>query len=173
MSISTQTFSVACYCRLSQEDAKLGESVSIETQKKILEDFCKEKCLTVYDFYVDDGFTGTNFDRPDFQRMMKDIEAGRVNLVIVKDLSRFGREHLMVGEYIERIFPEKGVRFLALYDDVDTSDVNRKQTDRIMTSVKNILMSSGLRRQAIKCVMHLKQWRTGESLSVHRLHMDI
>lgn len=138
MSISTQTFSVACYCRLSQEDAKLGESVSIETQKKILEDFCKEKCLTVYDFYVDDGFTGTNFDRPDFQRMMRDIEAGRVNLVIVKDLSRFGREHLMVGEYIERIFPEKGVRFLALYDDVDTSDVNRKQTDRIMTSVKNI-----------------------------------
>lgn len=138
MSISTQTFSVACYCRLSQEDAKLGESVSIETQKKILEDFCKEKSLTVYGFYVDDGFTGTNFDRPDFQRMMKDIEAGKVNLVIVKDLSRFGREHLMVGEYIERIFPKMGVRFLALHDDVDTSDVDKKQTDRIMTSVKNI-----------------------------------
>ena len=138
MNISTQMISAACYCRLSQEDAKLGESVSIDTQKKILEDFCKRNDFRIYDYYVDDGYTGTNFDRPDFKRMINDIRAGMVNYVLVKDLSRFGREHLKVGEYIERIFPEMGVRFLALGDDVDTSNVGRKQTDHIMTSVKNI-----------------------------------
>ena len=134
----TKVFSVACYCRLSKEDERLGESVSIETQRKILEDFCKEKQLAVYDYYIDDGFTGTNFDRPDFQRMIKDIENGNVNMVIVKDLSRFGREHILVGHYIERVFPKMGVTFLALADDVDTSNVNRRQTDRIMMSVRNV-----------------------------------
>ena len=129
---------VACYCRLSREDAKLGESVSIETQKKVLEDYCRSENLNVYDYYVDDGYTGTNFERPAFKRMMADIEAGKINFVIVKDLSRLGREHIMVGQYIQKTFPEMGVHFLALADDVDTSNVCRRQTDNIMTSVKNI-----------------------------------
>ena len=134
----TKVFSVACYCRLSHEDEKSGESVSIETQRKILADFCAEKQYSIYDFYVDDGYTGTNFDRPGFKRMMKDIEKGHVNMVIVKDLSRFGREHILVGQYIERVFPDLGVTFLALGDDVDTSDIDRRQTDRIMMSVRNV-----------------------------------
>ena len=138
MNTSTSNIKVACYCRLSREDAKLGESVSIETQKKVLEDYCRNENLPVYDYYVDDGYTGTNFERPGFKRMMTDIKAGKINYVIVKDLSRLGREHIMVGQYIQKTFPEMGVHFLALADDVDTSNVSRRQTDNIMTSVKNI-----------------------------------
>ena len=138
MNTSASNVKAACYCRLSREDEKLGESVSIDTQKKLLEDYCKSNGVSVFDFYVDDGYTGTNFDRPGFQKMMTDIRAGKINTVIVKDLSRLGREHIMVGQYVQKTFPELGVHFLAIADDVDTSNVSRKQTDNIMTSVKNI-----------------------------------
>lgn len=111
----------AIYCRLSQDDGSLGESGSIQTQKAILTQYCQEHHMEIADCYCDDGWSGTNFDRPAFQRMIGDIEAGRVNTVIVKDLSRFGREYAQMGLYIEHYFEEKGVRFLSLAENIDSS----------------------------------------------------
>ena len=111
----------AIYCRLSQDDGSLGESGSIQTQKAILTQYCQEHHMEIVDCYCDDGWSGTNFDRPAFQRMIGDIEAGRVNTVIVKDLSRFGREYAQMGLYIEHYFEEKGVRFLSLAENIDSS----------------------------------------------------
>ena len=126
----------ALYCRLSDDDEKDGTSVSIETQEKFLTDFCKTNNITIYDVYIDDGFTGTNFNRPDFNRMMEDVNAKRVNVVIVKDLSRFGRNYLQVGFYISDIFPQMNVRFIAIGDDVDTA---RGDTDYdLMLPIKNV-----------------------------------
>jgi len=126
----------ALYCRLSDDDEKDGTSVSIETQEKILTDFCKQHSICIYDVYKDDGFTGTNFNRPDFKRMMEDVKANRVNVIIVKDLSRFGRNYLQVGFYISDIFPQMNVRFIAIGDDVDTS---RGDTDYdLMLPIKNV-----------------------------------
>lgn len=101
----------AIYCRLSQDDGSVGESGSIQTQKTILTQYCEEQHITIGGYYCDDGWSGTNFERPDFKRMIDDIEAGRINTVIVKDLSRFGREYAEMGMYIEHYFEEKGVRF--------------------------------------------------------------
>ena len=81
----------ACYARLSVDDMQDGTSVSIETQKKILEDYCRANNIAIYDFYCDDGYTGTNFDRPSFKRMLQDAEGKKFNMVVVKDLSRLGR----------------------------------------------------------------------------------
>ena len=111
----------AIYCRLSQDDGSLGESGSIQTQKAILTQYCQEHHMEIVDCYCDDGWSGTNFDRPAFQRMIGDIEAGRVNTVIVRDLSRFGREYAQMGLYIEHYFEEKGVRFLSLAENIDSS----------------------------------------------------
>ncbi len=126
----------ACYCRLSDDDDQDGTSVSIETQTKILGDYCREHGIEIYDFYKDDGFTGTNFNRPAFQRMMKDAGNGLINTVIVKDLSRFGREHLQVGNYLQMVFPDMGIRFIAIGDDVDSG---RGSLDYdLMIPIKNI-----------------------------------
>lgn len=111
----------AIYCRLSQDDGSLGDSGSIQTQKALLTQYCQEHHMEIVDCYCDDGWSGTNFDRPAFQRMIGDIEAGRVNTVIVKDLSRFGREYAQMGLYIEHYFEEKGVRFLSLAENIDSS----------------------------------------------------
>lgn len=120
---SMEKAQAAIYCRLSQDDGSLGESGSIQTQKAILTQYCQEHHMEIVDCYCDDGWSGTNFDRPAFQRMIGDIEAGRVNTVIVKDLSRFGREYAQMGLYIEHYFEEKGVRFLSLAENIDSSQV--------------------------------------------------
>ena len=90
-------YKAACYCRLSDDDLNDGMSVSIETQITIQKQYCKENQIQIVDFYCDDGYTGTNFERPAFKRMIEDIRRRKVDTVIVKDLSRFGREHLEVG----------------------------------------------------------------------------
>lgn len=118
---SMEKAQAAIYCRLSQDDGSLGESGSIQTQKAILTQYCQEHHMEIVDCYCDDGWSGTNFDRPAFRRMIGDIEAGRVNTVIVKDLSRFGREYAQMGLYIEHYFEEKGVRFLSLAENIDSS----------------------------------------------------
>lgn len=97
----------AVYCRLSQDDGSVGESGSIQTQKTLLTQYCQEHHIEIGDYYCDDGWSGTNFDRPEFKRMLEDIESEKVNLVIVKDLSRFGREYAQMGLYIEHYFEEK------------------------------------------------------------------
>ena len=110
----------ALYMRLSRDDETYGDSVSIETQRSILHSYASEHGLHVVDEYIDDGWSGTNFDRPGFKRMINDIEAGSVNCVVTKDLSRFGREHVMMGYYLEFFFPEKHVRYIAVSEGEDT-----------------------------------------------------
>lgn len=110
----------AIYMRLSRDDDNYGDSVSIETQRTILTQFARENGFHVVDEYVDDGWSETNFERPSFQKMMDDIESGRVNCIITKDLSRFVREHVMMDYYLEYYFPEKKVRYIAVSDGEDT-----------------------------------------------------
>ena len=115
------TLITALYPRLSHEDELQGESNSISNQKRILEAYAKQNGFTNLKWYTDDGFSGANFQRPGFQSMLADIEAGLVGTVIVKDMSRLGRNYLQVGMYTEMIFPQKGVRFIAINDGVDSA----------------------------------------------------
>lgn len=126
----------ALYVRLSRDDGDKPESDSIANQRKLLERFLAGQAqMEPAGFYSDDGYTGYNFDRPDFRRMMADIKAGRVNCVVVKDLSRFGRNYIDVGYYLERWFPERGVRFIALGDAIDSE----KGAYDITLPVKNVV----------------------------------
>ena len=111
----------ALYPRLSHEDELQGESNSISNQKRILETYAKQNGFSNLRWYTDDGYSGANFQRPGFQAMLADIEAGKVGTVIVKDMSRLGRNYLQVGMYTEMIFPQKGVRFIAINDGVDSA----------------------------------------------------
>lgn len=111
---------VVIYLRLSRDDELQGESASITNQRLMLEKYCKENGFTIAGEYVDDGYSGTNFDRPGFQRLLDDIEAGKVSCIITKDLSRLGRNYIQTGYYIELYFPAKGVRYIAVSDNIDT-----------------------------------------------------
>ena len=115
-----QPYNTALYMRLSRDDENYGDSVSIETQRTILRQFAKDNQLHVMDEYIDDGWSGTNFERPNFKRMMDDVELGKINCIVTKDLSRFGREHVMMDYYLEFVFPEKKVRYIAVSDNEDT-----------------------------------------------------
>ena len=108
------------YIRLSKEDESEGPSQSVQNQESLLREFVQQHRLSVYDTYIDDGWSGTNFDRPAFQRMIADIEAKKVNMVITKDLSRLGRDYILTGHYMERYFPEHRVRYISLLDGIDT-----------------------------------------------------
>ena len=115
----------AVYLRLSRSDGDQQESNSIKNQRALLNDYLgKHPELHKVDEYVDDGYSGTNFERPDFKRMMQDIEKRKVNCIIVKDLSRFGRNYIETGRYLERIFPFMGVRFIAINDHYDSAEEN-------------------------------------------------
>ncbi len=130
-----KNYSAALYCRLSQDDGSPTESISIGTQKSLLTRYCTEQGFPIYDTYIDDGWSGTNFERPDFKRMISDIESGNVNLVIVKDLSRFGREYAMMGVYLNYTFEDYNVRFIAITDGVDTL-IN---PDDLVMPIKNVV----------------------------------
>ena len=117
----------ALYCRLSQDDGREGESNSIVNQKEYLFKYAKEHGFPNPTYYVDDGYTGTNFNRPSFKKMSEDIDKGLVTTVIVKDLSRFGRNYIEVGSYSEIIYPEAGVRFIAIMDNVDTGSLESNE----------------------------------------------
>ena len=112
----------ALYERLSHDDELQGESNSISTQRMMLRKYAAEHGLNVVDEYIDDGYSGTNFDRPAFQRMIDDIEAGKINCVITKDLSRLGRNYLLTGQYIELYFPAHNVRYIAVDNGVDSEN---------------------------------------------------
>ena len=128
-------FNVAVYIRLSREDGDKEESDSVANQRKLLTDYIlKQDDSVLYDMYIDDGYTGTDFNRPGFRRMIRDIEDGKVNCVVVKDLSRFGRDYIDTGRYLERYFPEKGVRFISLSDNIDSM----KQAYDMLLPIKNI-----------------------------------
>lgn len=125
----------ALYCRLSQEDERLGESLSIENQKAILLQYAKEHHSPNPVFFVDDGFSGTNYDRPGFQSMLEQVEAGKVGVVLCKDLSRLGRNSALTGLYTNFTFPQNGVRFIAINDDFDSADPNSVSND--FAGIKN------------------------------------
>lgn len=125
----------ALYGRLSRDDELVGDSNSIVHQKEMLAKYAKEHGFTNTAFYIDDGFSGTNFNRPDFQRMMSDAEEGKIATIIVKDMSRFGRDYIMVGYYTEIYFPNSDIRFIAINDQVDTVSA----TDNDFTPFKNIM----------------------------------
>ena len=125
----------ALYCRISLDDGGDNESMSISNQKIMLRDFAEKNGMVQYEYYVDDGYTGRNFNRPSFQRMIADIEAGKIGCVITKDLSRLGRNYIEAGSYIEIFFPKHKVRYIAITDGVDS--LTRQEMD--ITPFKNIL----------------------------------
>ena len=161
-----QNYSVALYLRLSKEDDKKGtgkdgdDSESIKNQRFMLEEYAKAQRLNVFDVYIDDGYSGTSFHRPDFERMIADIEAKQVNMVITKDMSRLGRDYIDTGHYMERYFPEKRVRYISLLDGIDTfsesynsdvtpfkailNDMYAKDISKKITSVKHDKQDKGL-----------------------------
>jgi len=119
---SEKTVNAGAYCRLSVDDERIGESLSIENQKLLLQNYVREQGWNLVETYVDDGYSGTNFDRPAVQRMITDAKAGRINLIIVKDLSRFGRNYIEIGQFTEYLFPSIGCRFIALGNGIDTQN---------------------------------------------------
>ena len=130
---TTQAPITALYCRLSRDDELHGESNSILNQKRILETYAKEHNLVPYEFFVDDGWSGANFQRPGFTEMIEHIENGKIKTVVTKDLSRLGRNYLQVGMYTEMVFPRKGVRYIAINDGVDSA-----QGDSELSALKNL-----------------------------------
>lgn len=144
---SKKIYYAAPYYRISMDDGDLavsgkGESNSISNQRSLIEDYVKDKQdIILCGERIDDGFSGVNFERPAFKAMIEDIKAGRINCVIVKDLSRFGRNYIEVGRYVQKIFPYLGVRFIAIndhYDSIDTDDME----DSIMLPFKNLINDS-------------------------------
>ena len=116
----------ALYERLSRDDELSGDSVSIQTQKFFLEDYAKQHGFVPFVHYTDDGFSGGNFNRPSWNRLVADVEAGKVSAVIVKDMSRVGREYLQTGYYTEIFFPQNHVRFIAVSNNIDSNDRNNR-----------------------------------------------
>ncbi|HIR80027.1 MAG TPA: recombinase family protein [Candidatus Limiplasma merdipullorum] len=153
-------YHAALYIRLSKEDENEGPSGSVTNQQSLLHAFVREHRLDVYDTYIDDGWSGTSFDRPGFQRMLRDIEAGKVNMVITKDLSRLGRDYIMTGHYMERYFPEKRVRYISLLDGVDTGIESSANDITPFRAIMNDMYAKDISKK-IKSVKHDKQ-RKGE-----------
>ena len=124
------------YYRLSQEDERQGESVSIDNQRTILRKYAEERGFEIHDEYIDDGISGTTFQRPEVQRLLDDAKTGVINTIIVKDLSRFGRNDIEVGQYVDYVFPAFGIRFIAIQDNVDTE--NRDSGAMEMMPIMNV-----------------------------------
>ena len=145
-----QVWNTCGYVRLSREDGDKEESNSVTGQKDLIRDYlsrCPE--LRERGMKVDDGYTGSNFDRPAFQEMMAEVKAGRINCIVVKDLSRFGRDHLGVGEYLERLFPFLGVRFIAINDNYDSLHSN-VESDELVIPFKNLINEAYCRDTSAK-----------------------
>ncbi|SDL06360.1 recombinase family protein [Natronincola ferrireducens] len=118
-----ENYHVGIYCRLSHEDGETGESNSIGNQKAMLTKYVMDKGWSIADIYIDDGYTGVSFERPGFMRLLQDIKAKKISMVITKDMSRLGRDYIQVGHYIEKFFPENRVRFIAVNDNIDTGNL--------------------------------------------------
>ena len=154
----------ALYCRLSQDDGREGESNSVVNQKALLQQFARQKHFKNLRFFVDDGYSGTSFDRPHFREMERMIENGEIGTVIVKDMSRLGRNYLQVGMYTDIVFPENNVRFIAVNDNVDSS----VQVEFDMTPIRNFCNELYARDTAkkIKTTFKLKG-ESGKHLGTH------
>ena len=151
----------ALYCRLSRDDGAEGESNSIANQKKLLAKYAKEHGFTNTKFYVDDGYTGTNFNRPGFQQMLEDMEMGYISTVIVKDSSRFGRNYLEVGQYTDYYFPEHNIRFIAINDCIDSD--NGEDDFSAFRNIMNEMYAKDISRKVRSS--HRLRGNAGEPLS--------
>jgi len=139
IAMSEKMYKAAKYIRLSYTDEKTSESDSVGNQRKLIDDFLKNHPdIEAVSEYVDDGVSGIIFDRPKFKEMMADIESGKIDCVVVKDLSRLGREYIETGRYLRKIFPAYGVRFLAINDNIDTI---KDSGDDLVISVKSVIKS--------------------------------
>ena len=158
----SKIYYAVAYLRLSREDGDKGESNSITNQKKLIQEYVsKSKDIKLVGEFQDDGFTGTNFNRPGFQNLMEMLEKGKADCVIVKDLSRLGRDYIETGKYIEKVFPSMGVRFIALNDNVDS--LNRDVSDEIVIPFKNLINDSYCRELSNKLRIQYKtQRKNGE-----------
>ncbi len=162
---NSNTYQAAIYLRLSREDGDAGEGMklvsnSISNQKALIMDFLKSHAeIKIHSVYADDGYSGVNFDRPNFQRMLEDIRKGIVNCVIVKDLSRFGRNYIEAGRYIEKIFPMLGVRFIAITDNYDSLDAQGGYGGDMVVPFKNLINDAYCRDISIKIRSHLEMKR--------------
>lgn len=146
----TKIWNATLYLRLSRDDGDKEESNSITGQRELLRDFIRTRPeLREYAVRIDDGFTGSNFDRPSFKKMLEDVKAGRTNCIIVKDLSRFGRNYLDAGEYIEKIFPFLGVRFIAVNDNYDSLG-GKNASDELIIPFKNLINEAYCRDISVK-----------------------
>ena len=162
-----QKFKTAGYIRLSKEDKIKDESNSVTNQKLIITSFVeKNEDLELIDFYIDDGYSGTTFDRPEYKRMFKDIVEGKVNTIIVKDLSRFGRNHIQSDNYLENILPGYNVRFISIIDDID-SYKNPKSVNSIAVPLKNLMNDQYARdiSEKVRSTLKIKQLN-GEFIGV-------
>lgn len=154
--LNTKIYNADLYLRLSKEDGDKEESDSITNQKELILDYLKSmEDIKIHEIRVDDGYSGVNFDRPAFQQMLEDIKTGKVDCVITKDLSRFGRNHIEVGKYLEKIFPYLGVRFIAINDNYD-SIMSDTQTDNIIIPFKNLINDAYCRDISIKIRSNLE-----------------
>lgn len=148
-------WNAAIYVRLSKEDGDKAESDSVTNQKELIKDFLKSMPeIHVRSVRIDDGFSGVDFLRPDFESMMKDIKAGKINCVIVKDLSRFGRNYIEVGKYLENIFPFLGVRFISVNDQFDSAN-KRSDSEELILPFKNLVNDAYSRDLSVKIRSHL------------------
>ena len=132
-----ETYNVGIYCRLSREDERTGESVSVENQREMLGRYVHEQGWNLYAAYCDDGVSGTTFDRPMFNQMIADARAGKINLILCKDLSRLGRDYIETGRLTDIVFPSMGCRFIALNDGVDTIHKNNEMLVILKNVMKN------------------------------------
>ncbi len=162
-----QKYKVAGYVRLSKEDKIKDESNSITNQKEIITSYIKKnEDLELIDFYIDNGYSGTTFDRPDYKRMFNDLVSGKVNTVIVKDLSRFGRNHVESDNYIENILPGYNVRFISIIDDIDSLNKNNS-TDSVLIPLKNLMNDQYAKDISVKVRSTLKMKQlNGEFIGV-------
>lgn len=184
---NNQKYLAALYMRLSKDDEDKEESESITNQRKILKSFAEENNYEIYDEYVDDGYSGTNFNRPNFKRMIKDIKSGKVNMVITKNLARLGRDYIETGRYIESFFPENGIRYIAILDDVDTyldkncdtiafknimNDFYAKETSKNIKKTKNRKKQEGFYYIAVPPFGYKKINKSGD-LEIDEVATDI
>lgn len=153
-------YDAGLYVRLSKDDEQEGESISIGTQRAILTDYCVVHGYNVHKVYIDDGYSGLNFDRPGFQELLDDVESGAINMVITKDLSRLGRDYIMTGYYSEIFFPSKGVRYIAVTDHVDSLKGNND-----FAPFRNILNDMYARDISQK-IRHAKHQRAKQGLFI-------
>ena len=158
--MSNHIYKAGAYIRLSREDGnKFEESNSIKNQRELIKQYIDEQDdISIYEYYADDGKTGTNFDRPGFQKLIKDMNDRKIDCIIVKDLSRFGRNYIEVGRYLDYIFPTMNIRFIAITDNVDNVR-NPESVNNVIVPFKNLINDEYCRdiSRKIKKVMEVKR----------------